>query len=138
MLVYKFCKKDTGECVYIGSTKKQLSRRLTNHKYDAKVEPIPFHNYVLENGGWDAYEISVVEDCGEIDNLSLRMRERYWYDQLKPLCNIMRPYVSSEDSKTYRKTYHNNNREEENAKNKEYYDTNRDAILARRRARKMV
>ena len=101
MLVYKFCRKDTGECVYVGSTKRILARRLSSHKGESLSCPQPFHKYVLQNGGWNAYEISVIEDCGNVDIVSLKIRERYWYDTLKPLCNCIRPYRTKEEIEIY-------------------------------------
>ena len=125
MLVYKFCRKDTGECIYVGSTSMTLNRRFRCHRAEANTEPIPFHAYVLENGGWDAYEISIVEECEEADKMSLRIRERYWYDTLKPICNKHRPYTSSDEK-----------RAENSARNYSSYIANRDVINERRNLRR--
>jgi len=94
--------------VYVGSTTVALTRRFALHRHRASSSrPSPFHKYVNENGGWDAYTMSIVEDCSkgnDIDTLLLRQRERYWWDTLKPICNSMRPYKTPEEYDTYYET----------------------------------
>lgn len=133
MLVYKFCKKDTKECVYVGSTIKTLCHRLRNHKYrSTTARASPFHKYVLDNGGWDCFEISLVEDCSIsniINSLYLKQRERYWWETLNPICNKNKPYKTQEEYNTYYET----NKEMIKARQKLYYETNKEVINANRR-----
>ena len=94
------------------------------HRYQANNNPKTVHKYILDNGGWDAYIISITEECGEIDMASLRIRERYWYETLKPICNVVIPHRTKEETL-----------EMGRANAKARYDINRDIINELNKAR---
>ena len=96
-LIYKICPidKKIEEC-YIGSTT-SFSRRKYDHKLSCnniqnKAYSKPLYKHIRENGGWDAFEMVLIEyyPCGS--SLELRQREEYWRSTFKAELNAKRCY----------------------------------------------
>lgn len=109
--IYKIVSKECGTIRYVGSTTRQLSVRLSSHRYKSLTKPSPFHSWVLNNGGWQSLDIVLVENYPCCNKEELHMRERYWIETLSPQLNKTIP------TRTMR----------------EYRESNRDAILEQRR-----
>ena len=97
-LIYKICPidKKIEEC-YIGSTT-SFSRRKYDHKSAcnniiSKGYSKPLYKHIRENGGWDAFEMVLIEyyPCGS--SLELRQREEFWRSTLKAELNAVRCYT---------------------------------------------
>ena len=97
-LIYKICPidKKIEEC-YIGSTT-SFSRRKYDHKSSCnniqnKAYSKPLYKHIRENGGWDAFEMVLIEyyPCGS--SLELRQREEYWRATFKAELNARRCYT---------------------------------------------
>ena len=71
--------------IYIGSTKQPLSVRFSKHKYDSlyihRIKPI--HKIILDNGGFDNFQIRPLKEitCDSIEEL--RVIEKKIIDDYK-------------------------------------------------------
>ena len=132
-LIYKLCCKDPNiKEIYVGSTVNFRGRK-GNHKAGCNN---PIHRdfntkkskFIREHGGWENWEMILVEYYSATDLRDLEQRERYWFDELNSKLNTYIPYTSSEERKEHnRKTtklYHENNKE----KDKLYRINNKEKI----------
>ncbi|MFK4444624.1 group I intron endonuclease [Caballeronia udeis] len=82
--VYKIINSVTGEC-YIGSTR-SMRGRMAEHKYKLRCGK---HNAMLQRAwdyfGEEVFEFVLIESC-PLD--SLKEREQFWMDTLRPAYNI--------------------------------------------------
>ena len=62
--------------IYIGSTNKSLKKRLEEHKKKAVKWPNrKVYKYITENGGWDQFEIKIVEKIEYENDTELKIKE---------------------------------------------------------------
>lgn len=106
---------------YIGSTLTSLSKRKAYHKGD----PPPSVKVLYDEIGWDQLQIVLIEAFPCENNDELRRRERYWFDDLKPVLNQRRPHVTVEESKVENLQRANQYRADNPAKVKQYYIDNK-------------
>ena len=129
-LIYKLCCNDTNiKQIYIGSTTNFRGRKNT-HKSDCNNKNGVAYNekkyvFIRENGGWDNWDMVLIEYYNATDIRDLKKRERYWYDLLNSSLNTYKPYITLEETKENLKENYENNRE----RVKEYYKNNRDKKL---------
>jgi len=157
--IYKICCKDTSITdIYVGSTT-NFTKRKCNHKSYCNNENAKHYHYnvyqfIRDNGGWDNWDIVLVEKVNVNDGNELRKEERKWIEQLNATLNKKIPTrTKSEYEKEYRennkekileyqKEYHENNkekisekgkkwREDNKEKLKQYYENNKDKIKKR-------
>ncbi len=74
--------------IYIGSTC-NISQRVKQHKYDCNTDDRHHYNrkvykYIRENGGWQNFEVLILEEC-PIEMLIVL--EQSYIDVLKPTLN---------------------------------------------------
>lgn len=64
--------------IYIGSTKQTLNIRKSKHIYDSKVikRAKPVHKFINENGGWNNYQFSIINEDNFNNIIELRLKER--------------------------------------------------------------
>ena len=71
--------------IYIGSTKQSLSIRYSKHKYDSQYQHRikPIHKTILDNGGFDNFQIQPLKEltCNSIEEL--RVIEKKIIDDYK-------------------------------------------------------
>jgi hypothetical protein len=150
------CKDQTVNDTYIGHTT-DFCQRYKCHKSSCNNELSKSYNYKLyttirENGGWDNWDMLIIEDypCNNVDDA--RERERYWIEFLSSSLNIVIPNRSKKEysqlyniinrehlsdcAKIYRannqdkiKAYIENNKEKINEQKKEWYEEHKSAIL---------
>lgn len=147
--IYKLhCKNpDVTEC-YVGKTI-DVSMRRNTHKTKCNNEKCKEYNFkvykfIRENGGfenWILEEIETIEHDSE-NNVLVREREYYWFNELKATLNNNTPnqshIVSSkiwrdnnkEYSKEYGKIYKEKNKEQIKIRTKAYYEKNKDKLKA--------
>lgn len=141
--MYKWYCKSSPDIYYVGSTW-DMNARKQSHKIDIKKL---YHEkkYVIceENGGWECFEFDILEEYPSYNNNERFMRERYWFDELEPVMNTNRPYITEEERKkmwiekskewceTYpekakekSKKYYENNSEKCKEQSKKYYQNN--------------
>ena len=88
--IYCYYRKSDNKPYYVGRTN-NLKRRHYQHKNDRY--PLPFDKYASEVG-WDKFDLRVLEEVPEDQK---KIRERYWYFELKPIMNKKNPHMIQED-----------------------------------------
>tara|TARA_R110000823_G_scaffold67184_3_gene156778 strand:+ start:2838 stop:3299 length:462 start_codon:yes stop_codon:yes gene_type:complete len=108
----KIYKITNGELNYYGSTtKKYLSSRLSQHKYDVKKRPSLSVNKIL---CYDNYSIELMEEL-EIENFKeLHKRERYYIENF----DCVNHFIPGQTREEVQRRYRNNNKD----KIKTYYN----------------
>lgn len=135
--IYKIVCKDLNmNHIYIGHTT-DFIRRKCKHKQDcnnpeAKNYHVKLYKTIRENGGWDNWDMILVEDFPCKNKLEASARERYYYELLNGSLNTNKPnrnlkeYYQDNKNKIleYQNNYNNNNKD----KLKEYREANKDKI----------
>ena len=131
-VIYKIqCKDQNITDTYIGHTTCYYQRyRL--HKSNCTNDKAKSYNYkiykiIRENGGWDNWDMVIVENypCNNITEA--KERERYWIEKLSSTLNISIPNRSK---KEYGQIYRIIHKEEISEKSKKYRENNKDNIKA--------
>lgn len=135
-VIYKICCDDFPEYVYVGSTL-NFTRRKSQHKGCCNNENDRRNNYklyqtIIENGGWDAWRVVVIEELGEVTKLQAHIREEEIRVELGGNLNIIRAYISEEQNKATIKArylkYYKENKTEIGLKKKIYRKENIEKI----------
>ena len=153
MFVYKIQHKTNPSLIYIGSTD-NFEKRVINHKTDCYNKNC--HEYNLKKykiirdcGGFDAFDIQIIDVLITEDKLVRRQLEQYYMDKFNSLESMNsqnaftdreeyhRLYIEKNRTEINAKklVYNNKNRIELNAKQSLYYEANRDLISAKARAK---
>jgi hypothetical protein len=150
------CKDESINDIYVGHTT-DFCQRYKCHKSSCNNEQSKSYNLKLyktirENGGWDNWDMVIIEDYPCNNVVAARERERYWIEYLSSSLNIFIPNRSNKEycqlyniinrehlsacAKIYRennqdkiKAYIENNKEKINEQKKEWYEENKPAIL---------
>jgi hypothetical protein len=123
---------------YVGSTTKQyLSQRMENHRrlYDSWKNKKSGYTAIFElfeRYGVENCYIELLELYSCNCNDELRKKEREWFDKVECV-NIVRPYVSEEESKGRVKKWMGENKEERQIYMKNYREKNYDKLLQNKR-----
>jgi len=129
-IIYKIiCKTQDVKDIYIGHTT-NFYQRYKLHKSNCNNDTSKGYNYkiykiIRENGGWDNWDMSIIEKfpCNNIDEA--KDRERYWIEKESSTLNVTIPNRSS---KEYGQIYRLIHKEEISEKSKEYRVKNKDKI----------
>jgi hypothetical protein len=83
--------------IYVGSTKDYYNR-IHTHKHYANKDNKNFilYNSIKENGGWDNWECSIIENLESDDRHEATMREGYFIDNLKASLNMAKIHHTEE------------------------------------------
>lgn len=125
-LMYKIVCNDINVTdMYVGHTT-DFTRRKSEHKSVCNNPNSKYHNYnvyqfIRANGGWDNWEIVLIEYYPCNDSLEATQRERYWKEELGANLNTQTP------SRT-RKQYYQENKELIWKQQKQYNQANKEAI----------
>jgi hypothetical protein len=127
-LIYKIVCKDLDmkEC-YVGSTT-DFRKRKAQHKSSCNTEERNLYNFIRGNGGWDNWDMVLIEKYPCDDRLELLKRERYWIEELSASLNKLRPILTTYETLNYNKIYYETNKDEIKNQQKEYYYKNKDKI----------
>jgi len=109
-IIYKIvCKNlEITDC-YVGHTT-DFRKRKWGHKTDLKRKKHPLQNKIIENGGWDNWDMIEIEKYPCKDANEAKARERYWYEELKAKLNGQSPLQTREDLLLRSKKYYENNK----------------------------
>ena len=114
--------------IYIGSTRKKLNERLTQHKSQYKQFLKNKHNNyvssfeILNKGG----KIGLIIEFDDINNDTLKKWERFYIEQNKNICiNKNMPITTDEEQKAQKKEYKEANKERHKQYMKEYNEANK-------------
>ena len=113
---------------YIGSTKNQLSKRLYQHKADAKRDSNRYNYKYFNSIGWDNIKIVLIEEllCKNKDELT---RKEYEYIQ-KHLENTYCLNIKNRafDRKQWDKKFYQDNKEKIKTKKHLFYENNKQRL----------
>jgi len=75
----------TSNYIYIGSTKQSLSIRYSKHKHDSKNlhRMKPIHKIILQNGGFDNFQIKTLKEVNCNSLIELQLYEKKIIDNYK-------------------------------------------------------
>jgi hypothetical protein len=129
-VIYKIiCKDETITDIYIGHTT-NFKQRNKLHKSTCNVESLKGYNYkiykiIRENGGWDNWNMTTIEEypCESVNEA--RERERYWIEKESSQLNVTIP---NRNKKEYAQIYRVVHKEEISEKAKIYRNNNKDKI----------
>jgi len=138
-IIYKIVCNDLNvkDC-YVGHTT-DMSKRKWGHKSVCNNEKNKGHNHkiykiIRENGGWDNWNMLLVEKFPCKDKYDACKREREVYEEIDAKMNTVRPYLTQEEIKQYHKQYdqeyYQTNKEYKKQKFKEYNQLNKQKISA--------
>jgi hypothetical protein len=116
-IIYKICCDDLPEYIYVGSTANFRCRK-NKHKISCNNgDNKKLYTTIRENGGWDNWRMVIIEECGEISLVQVRIKEEECRIKLKANLNSIRCHRTEEEKKEYNKEY-----------NKEYRETNEEYL----------
>ena len=154
-LIYKLCSKNPEITeIYIGSTTNKRNRK-NCHRTDCNNSNAKGYNryvyqFIRDNGGFENWDLVMIEDFQCNSKNELECRERYWIETLKPELNKQIPTRTKKESfKIYyeehkeelnkkHKKWCEENKEELNKYYKKYYEKNKDKIKEYREKNKEV
>jgi len=127
--IYKLCCKDANITeIYIGSTVNHY-RRKCHHKHscnnpNSKNYNFYVYQFIRENGGFDNWDLVILEEYSAKNKNELTWKEREWVEQLKPVLNSRKPIVTLEECREYKKKWCEDNSEQKRQTNKIYRENN--------------
>ena len=138
-IIYKIVCNDlnVNQC-YVGHTT-DMTKRKWGHKSVCNNDKNKGHNHkiykiIRENGGWDNWNMLLVEKFPCKDKYDACKREREVYEELDAKMNMLIPYRTQEEIKQYHKQYdqeyYQTNKEYKKQKFKEYNQLNKQKISA--------
>lgn len=137
--IYKICCKNPEiKNIYVGHTT-NFRRRKWEHKsncYNENKRCYDFnvYSFIRENGGFDNWDMILIEEFKCENKLQAHQRERFWIENLNATLNYSIP---SRTEREYKKIYYEENRDEMLDKQKKYREENRDKILEKNRMKKV-
>jgi len=121
---------------YVGHTT-DFEPRKRSHKDSCNNENSEKYNLKLyevirKYGGWTNWIMEKLETCNCNDFKDALEREEYWYNQLKPTLNSVKPNF---DKKQYNKEYSQllHAKVSKSRRDKEYRERNRDEVLKKKK-----
>ena len=128
---YKICCKDLNvKELYVGHTV-DFTNRKSNHKTtcnnpNAKLYPCKLYTFIRDNGGWDNWDM-VLLDVHELNSsLEARRKEREYVESLNAQLNTNLPSRSHQE---WKNKFYNENKEFVDNRNKLYYYKNKESVL---------
>ena len=107
-----------GSCVSLKDRKKTHKKSYTNPNSDG--HNLKVYRFIRENGGWSNWTFIQLELYPCNSKPELVLRERYWFDLLKPTLNTISPTFNVEKRKQYQVEYNATHIEERKKQHKEY------------------
>lgn len=89
---------------YIGSTRKALKTRLSQHKSDYKTSANRCSSHIVLRDGIDDCVIECLEELGDLSSDEIRRKERE-HQSLNQCVNKRRAYTTADEKKQYMKDY---------------------------------
>ena len=136
-VIYKLCCKnlDVKE-IYVGSTC-NFTKRKNKHKTDSSNLNSKSHNskvykFIRDNGGFENWDMVMVEEYPCENIMQKVKRERYWCEELKSELNSISPCRDKKEYRQYKKEklkeYYQDNKEKLIEYQKEYRQDNKEKI----------
>jgi hypothetical protein len=98
-VMYKLVCNDTNVVdFYIGHTTDFVKRK-SQHKSKSIFSTQKLYKTIRDNGGWDNWDMVIIEKFPCLDRLEALLREQYWYEQLKAKLNTTPPMKVKREKK---------------------------------------
>ena len=130
-IIYKLVCNDVNikDC-YVGHTT-DYARRKQQHKTccnneNGKSYNLNVYSFIRDTGGWDNWDMVIIEKYNCSNNLEAKQKERYFIEQLQATLNSNIPSRTNQENK---KIYYNENKDKIQEKTKVYYNENKDKLL---------
>jgi len=140
MSYYKFYKivcQDCPDYIYIGSTKSFRSRKYQHKSYCNKNHNTKLYNKIRENGGWDNWEMIIIDEADDLTFTQARIKEEELRLKYNANLNSQKAYITEEEAKERdkknMKNYRKNNKEYLNQKRREYNEKNKEQVKEKRK-----
>ena len=119
---YKIVCKDLSiKELYVGHTTDWVSRKSKHKRHATKLNSnrsqCPVYTFIREHGGWDNFDMILLERCKCDDELDARKKERHYIEQLNASLNVYIPGRTKSEYYQDKKKYTIN-------KSKKYYENN--------------
>jgi hypothetical protein len=112
--------------IYVGSTCRVPDRRCqhrnTCNNASQQNHNLNVYQYIRANGGWNNFELLVIEQIDYTHKHELLLRERHHLEQLKATLNKQVPGRTREEILAYHKEYRDANKVEESARRRVKHD----------------
>jgi predicted GIY-YIG superfamily endonuclease len=106
-VIYKiYC--DTSDAFYVGSTK-NFTKRKCDHKTKCnnptQKSDSKLYRFIRENGGWDNWNMVIVEEYGDITKQQAHIKEEEYRVNLKATLNSYKPIATKQERKESKSLY---------------------------------
>ena len=99
-IIYKIiCKDPNITNTYVGLTIDFKERKRQHTKNCINFKKGKLYDFIRDNGGWDNWEMLVVENYSCLTRKEAGLREKYWYENLN--ANLNKNYPSRDYDKYY-------------------------------------
>ena len=132
--MYYICCKDIEiSDIYVGHST-NFYKRMNRHKSACsnrkdKKYNLYLYKFIRQNGGWDNWQMILIEKYPCDDKKEAQSRERYWFEYLRPSLNKNRPTITRDESLEYKRNYNIQNKEKIIEYHQHYYKQNKDKLL---------
>ena len=132
-MYYLCCKDIEISDIYVGHTT-NFYKRMKNHKtvcdnIKDKKYNLYLYKFIRENGGWDNWQMISIEKYPCADEKEATLRERYWFEYLRPSLNKNRPTITHNEKLEYHQQYNNQNKDKLIEHHQQYYSQNKDKLF---------
>lgn len=130
------------ENVYVGHTTNWIQRK-TNHKKCCSNEYSKEYNaknyqFIRANGGWEEWEMVLIENYPCNNNIEARAREEYLRCNFNAQLNMVRALRTKEEHIEIRKAYYENNKEERKEYNRQYWRNSKEIPSENKKKEKII
>jgi len=137
-VIYKiYCKDKNITDIYIGHTtcfyQRYRLHKSTCNNENAKGYNIKIYKIIRKNGGWENWDMVIIEKYPCNDIYEAKERERYWIEKESSTLNVTIP---NRTNKEYSQIYRIIHKEELSEKSKIYRENNKDKIKIYKEANK--
>jgi hypothetical protein len=129
--IYKIVCKDLNiKDLYVGSTSRFENR--IHHHISVCNNPLSkaynyhVYDFIRQNGGFENWQILLVEYYPCNDRHELQKREREVMEQLNATLNVRKAIITPEEVKIYSEKYYKDNKDTYKAHNKNYYESHKE------------
>tara|TARA_R110000851_G_scaffold291779_1_gene446184 strand:- start:15 stop:674 length:660 start_codon:yes stop_codon:yes gene_type:complete len=130
-IFYKITNEDFPDYVYIGSTSNFIQRKYSHkgscNNPNSKKHHFKLYKTIRENGGWDRWEMLVVDKLEQSTLTEARIKEEELRLKYNGTMNSQKAHTILKKNE-YAKEYHEKNKDEILDRHKKYRENNKDEI----------
>lgn len=108
-VIYKIvCNDKNITDLYVGRTTDMIRRKYSHSRSCKSKINLFVHKFIVDNGGWNNWNMTIVEEYPCENSVSATDRESYWINTLQATLNVYFPVA---DTTLYKKDWYYKNRE---------------------------